>query len=206
MSCLRDVSSWSNWVDETYAAHPLERGRARSAQHRIALARRHGLRRLDSQRATALELAGLLHEVGRFVDSKASSAHHEPADEFGTHAAHFLSAAGLHDVTALVAAVFARTTPSDSDIARGDRDGGTVIRFDPTRGDVDHESVAMLRYIEMTSDDDGCAIALPEKRSLLVARFGAVSDAVARFDQRLGEALEGQRLLTFGRARHATAS
>jgi len=69
---------------------------------------------------------------------------------------------------------------------------------------VDRELLAILSYVEIATDRDGSAIALPEQRSTLVVRHGAESVEVAAFDLRMPEALEGQRLLNFGHVRQAS--
>jgi hypothetical protein len=166
------------------------RARARSAQQRIALARRHGLREFDSHRLTSLELAGMLYEIGRLIAPEGETPH-------PVLGGRYLESVGLHEVASLV--VDLGGLASEPELLQHLRPFEAAAWRD-----ADPELMAILRYIQMTTDDDGSAISLPERRSILAARHGGGSDAVSAFDRRVPDALVGQRMLTFGRERRAS--
>jgi len=158
--------------------------------HRIALARRHGLRSYGAHRLTSLQLAGLLHEVGRLITS--DDAAHPIAG------ARFIESVGLHDAACLIAnlGIDPLGTP-DRPVA------GSAVDADLWRH-VDRDLLSILSYVEITTDPEGATISVAERRTALVARHGAASAELARFERCVGEAHEGQRLLTSGRLHHAS--
>lgn len=187
---LHDVVSWSNWADGAFSAHPSLRARSRAVHHRLALARRHGLRPYGAQRLTSLQLAGLLHEVGRLITRDDTTRHHLTG-------ARFVESIGMHDVACLIAHL------GGDPLARPGATGAIgAIDADLWRN-VDRDLLAILSYVEITTDPEGATISVPEHRAALVARHGVASVEVATFERRVPEALEGQRLLTSGRVRHA---
>lgn len=170
---LRDTATWLHWLDEAFAATPSRMWHSRAVWHRIASARRHELRRLDADRFAALELAALLHDVGRALDPENTQPH-------GFVGARYLDHLGLTDVAPLVAHHSgAREEARDRGVAHLD-----VWHSDP-------ELLEILTYVDRTTAPSGDAVTLDERRVDLVARYGADAAQVRWFDETLPVALAG---------------
>jgi hypothetical protein len=183
----REVPSWFAWVDEAFEH---DRNRAlhlRGVWHRIASTRRLELAHLDIGRLLTLELAALLHDIGRAIDLADS----EPHAFVG---ARYLDGLGMHDVASLVA------HHSGAKLEALDRD---MIDLD-LWPEVDRELLALLNYADRTVSSDGESVSLSQRRADIVERRGADSPSVRRFDALLPGLLVTER--TFhGGGRRRTA-
>ena len=170
---LRDAGTWLHWLDEAFAATPSRTWHSRAVWHRIASARRHELRHLADERFAALELAALLHDLGRALDPSNTAPH-------GFVGAQYLDEVGLDDVAPLVA--------HHSGAREEARDRG-LSHLDVWRSDDD--LLALLTYIDRTTAPNGEPVTLDERRAELVVRYGADAAPVRWFDETLPVALAG---------------
>jgi predicted HD phosphohydrolase len=180
---LRDAGTWLHWLDEAFASRPSRLWHSRAVWHRIAHARRHELRWLDGERFGVLELAALLHDVGRAIDP----------DDREPHAlvgARFLDAIGLHDVAPIVA------HHSGGAAEAADR-GHTYSGGWPA--DPDPDLVALVTYVDRTTSPRGDSVTLEERRAELAARYGADAPQLRWYDQSLVDAHRGAQLFASGR-------
>jgi hypothetical protein len=173
---LRDPSTWLHWIDEAFAAQPSRTWHSRSVWHRIATARRHELHWLSAERFESLELAALLHDVGRALDPENTEPH-------GFVGARFLDAVGLHDVAPLVA----------------HHSGALFEAADRNMSDLnvwlsDAELLAILTYTDRTTSPHGESVTLDDRRAELANRYSHDAAQVRWFDQSLDTAQWGARL------------
>ena len=144
--------------------------------HRIASARRLELAHLDEQRMLTLELAALVHDIGRAIDP----------DDTEPHAfvgARYLDSLGLSAVAALVA------HHSGAKLEAVERE---MIHLD-LWPEVDQELRALLDYADRTVNGQGESVSLSQRRDDIVARRGADSPSVRRFDALLPELVATER-------------
>jgi HD superfamily phosphodiesterase len=180
----RDAQSWLAWIDAAFAH---DRNRAlhlRGVWHRIASARRLELAHLETHRLLTLELAALVHDVGRAIDPADSEPH-------AFAGARFLDSLGLHDVASLVA------HHSGAKLEALDRDM-TDLDVWP---DVDRELLLLLNYADRTISSQGESVGLLQRRADIVQRRGADSPHVRRFDALLPDLLLTERTFHRGRRR-----
>jgi hypothetical protein len=157
--------SWLPWIDEIFSDNRPRAWHSRGVWHRIAASARHELAFLHPTRLQTLELAGLLHDLGRAIDPLDI----EPHSFVG---ARFLDSVGLVDVAPLVAHHAGARLEAE---ARG------VEHLDQWP-QVDAELLALLDYADRTVSPSGESVSLSERRADMVARHGEGSLSVARFD------------------------
>lgn len=177
----RDASSWLAWVDAAFTADRDRARHVRGVWHRIAAARRLELAHLGAGRLHTLELAALLHDIGRAIDVLDT----EPHAFVG---ARYLDALGLHDVASLVA------HHSGAKMEAVDREM-TDLDLWP---DVDRELLSYLDYADRTVNSKGESVTLQQRRADIVARRGAQSPSVRRFDAQLPRLLQAERMFHHG--------
>jgi exopolyphosphatase/pppGpp-phosphohydrolase len=183
-----DPQSWLAWVDAAFV-HDRPRARhLRGVWHRIASSRRLELAHLDDRRMLTLELAALVHDIGRAIDPE----DHEPHAFVG---ARYLDSLGLHDVAALVA------HHSGAKLEAVDRE---MIHLD-VWPEVDRELLALLNYADRTVNAQGDTVSLSQRRADIAARLGADSASVRRFDAMLPELQATQLAFHRGRIQRQTA-
>lgn len=164
----RDPATWLAWLaqcferDDTYGRH------LRGVWHRIASARGPGVAHLSTARMNILQIAALLHDIGRAIDPDDS----EPHAFVG---ARYLDRLGLHDVATLVA------HHSGAKLEALDR---RMTHLDAWP-EVDRELLTYLDYADRTVSSTGERVTLPERRADIVARRGEDSQNVSRFDTML---------------------
>lgn len=174
---LRDSATWLHWLDEAFRHTPSRMWHSRGVWHAAVSARRHELRWLADERMATLELAALLHDVGRALDPHDT----EPHAFVG---ARFLDSVGLDDVAALVA-------HHSGALLEAEHRGMTHLDvWSP-----DPELVAVLTYFDRTTSEHGVPVTFEERRSSLIARYGVDAPQVRWFDSTLPAAREGARLL-----------
>ena len=179
---LRDAGTWLHWLDEAFASRPSRLWHSRSVWHRIAHARRHELHWLDAERFATLELAALLHDVGRALDPNDVEPH-------ALVGARFLDELGLHDVAPLVA----------------HHSGGALEAADrglPYEGAwaADADLVALLTHVDRTTSPKGDSVTLDERRAELAERYGANAAQLRWFDASVADARRGALLFSSHRA------
>jgi hypothetical protein len=178
---IRDAAAWLYWLDEAFRATPNHTWHSRAAWHRVAQARRHELSWLDHDRLATLELAALLHDVGRALDPEDTEPH-------GFVGAEFLDAIGLVDVAPLVA----------------HHSGARFEAADRGMSHLDHwysdpELLAIVTHIDRTTGPTGESVTLHQRRAAAVARFGADAPQLRWFDLSTPDALLGERLFAVRR-------
>lgn len=124
-----------------------------------------------------LELAALLHDVGRALDPDNTEPH-------GFVGARFLDAIGLHDVAPLVA------HHSAAQIEAADRG---MSHLDVWQSD--GELLAILTYLDRTTSASGEPVTFDERRASTAERYGATSAQIRWFDESLPVARHGATLL-----------
>ena len=175
---LRDSGTWLHWLDEAFAATPDRLWHSRSVWNRVANARRHELRWLPGPSFEILELAALLHDVGRAIDPSDTEPH-------GFVGAAFLDAVGLTDVAPLVAHHSGGRTEA---LERG------LAHLDVWSSDDDLR--ALLTYVDRTTSPKGDSVTLDERRAELAVRYGAEAPQLRWFDASLADAQRGARLFS----------
>jgi predicted HD phosphohydrolase len=115
--------------------------------------------------ADRLELAALLHDVGRALDPRNSEPH-------GFVGARFLDACGLDDVAPLVAHHSGAQLEA---AARGMTDLDRWITIEP-------DLLHVLTFLDRTTSASGERVSLAERRLDIAVRYGADSRQVEIFD------------------------
>lgn len=164
LSRRRDVSCWLAFVQEAFATVPGRGWHSRVVWQRVAGWRRE-LSGLPAADVATLELAALLHDIGRAID---------PLD-LEPHAlvgAQFLDELGLTDVAPLVA------HHSGARLEAAARGMEHLDRWQPA----DPQLQALLDHADRTVNSRGQMVTCEQRREDLVARFGAASAQVVRFD------------------------
>lgn len=161
---LRDSGTWLHWLDEAFASNPARMWHSRAVWHRIAGARRLELRWIDDERFETLELAALLHDIGRAIDPANTQPH-------GFVGARYLDTVGLTDVAPLVA---------HHSGAREEAQERHMSHLDVWQSD--RELLEILTYVDRTTGPRGDAITLDERRADLVRRYGIDGAPVRWFD------------------------
>ena len=174
---LRDSGTWLHWLDEAFRATPVRTWHSRSVWHRAVSARRHELHWLSADRMETLELATLLHDIGRALDPDDTEPH-------GFVGARFLDEVGLTDVAPLVA------HHSAAQYEAADRG---MSHLDVWQAD--SQLLAILTYFDRTTAPTGESVTFEERRADIARRYGAHSAQVRWFDHALPIARHGASLL-----------
>jgi hypothetical protein len=169
---------WLYWLDTAGAQTPHRVWHSRAVWHRVASARRHELRWVDAARMETLELAALLHDIGRVLDPTNSSTH-------ALTGAAFLDDLGLFDVAPLVAHHSgARAEAAERGLAHLDR-----WTSDP-------DLLAILTYIDHTTSPKGESVTVDERRRELLHRRGTEAAHLRWFDSCIADVRLGARLMS----------
>jgi putative nucleotidyltransferase with HDIG domain len=183
----RSVSSWGAWLEQAFATTPARFWHSRAVWHRAAHATRRELRHWSAPDRDALVLAALLHDVGRALDPRNTAPH-------GFVGAAWLDELGMHDVARLVAHHSgARHEAEQRDMAH--LDAWPLASFTPAERD----GLAVLTYLDRTTNPAGIEVTADERRTDLVRRFGGASLSVASFDASLADVRRGRDLLAVTR-------
>jgi len=178
LSRRRDLSCWLAFVQEAFATIHGRGWHSRVVWQRVAGWRGRELAHLRPQALATLELAAVLHDIGRAIDPLDVEPH-------GLVGAQFLDDLGLHDVAPLVAHHSGALLEAE---ARGMRH---LDRWAPA----DPELQALLDYADRTVNGRGQMVSLDGRRLELVERFGAQSLKVERFDALLPAAVRTEAWL-----------
>lgn len=138
----------------------------------------HGLRGLGGDRLRPFVFAALLHDIGRAIDPE----DREPHAFVG---ARFLDEAGMTDAASLVA---------HHSGARPEAELRGQPELDRWH-DRDVELLAVLTYIDRTTNRNGELVTLSERRRELADAYGANSMQVVVFDHTVAEAVRGEQFL-----------
>jgi HD superfamily phosphodiesterase len=171
-----DVQSWLAWVDESFASDRNRALHSRGVWHRIASARRLELAHLDPRRLATLELAALLHDIGRAIDP-------DDAEPHAFVGARYLDGLGLHEVASLVA------HHSGAKLEAADRDM-TDLDVWP---EVDRELLLLLNYADRTVNAKGESVTVLQRRADIAERRGENSPSIRRFDALLPSLVLAER-------------
>lgn len=161
----RDLSCWLAFVQEAFASVPARGWHSRVVWQRVAGWRSRELAHVHPDALATLELAALLHDIGRAIDPLDLEPH-------GMVGAHFLDELGLHDVAPLVA------HHSGARIEAAARGMQHLDRWQPA----DAQLQALLDYADATVNSRGQMVSLSERRNDLEARYGSISPQTERFD------------------------
>jgi hypothetical protein len=173
---LSDPGTWLHWLDEAFATAPARLWHSRAVWNRVAHAKRHELRWLPDDQFATLELAALLHDVGRALDPTNSEPH-------GFVGATFADRIGLVDVAPLIAHHSgSRAEAADRGFAAND----VWTSDDDLR--------ALLTYVDRTTGPRGDSVTIDERRAELVARHGVDAPQLRWFESSLDDALRGAQL------------
>ena len=174
----RQPASWLAWLAEVFSATPNRFHHLNAVWQRAVEVRGADLPWIDATMADRLELAALLHDVGRALDPDNTEPH-------GFVGARLLDALGLDDVAPLVAHHSGTRLEA---VARGMADRDRWVTREP-------DLLAILTFLDRTTAPTGGRVSLAERRADMVARYGTASLQVRLFDATLPEVRRAQRLL-----------
>lgn len=175
---LREPTSWLTWLEDAFAASPRRFDHVRAVWQRAVELRQLELAWLEPSRSERLELAALLHDVGRALDPDNTEPH-------GFVGARFLDSVGLGDVAPLVAHHSGAQLEA---AARGMSDLDQWFCSDP-------DLLAVLTFLDRTTSPTGQRVSLANRRAELANRYGHSSPQLHRFDAILPDVSRGQMLL-----------
>ena len=181
---IREPTSWLGWLAEAFSSTPQRFHHLLEVWQRAVDVRRADLPWLTPGMADRLELAALLHDVGRAIDPGNSEPH-------GFVGARFLGACGLDDVARLVAHHSGAQLEA---AARGMTDLDRWITIEP-------DLLHVLTFLDRTTSPSGERVSLAQRRDDIAVRYGANSRQLGIFDATLPDVHRAQTLL----ARHAYA-
>lgn len=180
---LREPTSWLAWLADVFHPTPDRFSHLHTVWQRAVELRDRDVLCLDPAMSDRLELAALLHDVGRALDPVDVEPH-------GFVGARLLDSLGLHDVAPLVAH---HSGARFEAAARGmsDRDSWTTEEPD---------LLAILTYLDRTTSATGEPVSLAQRRDDIAHRHGDDSLQLRIFDATLPEVRHAQQLL--GRRGH----
>jgi len=179
---VRDPHAWLAWLAAAFEHSPMRFEHSKAVWIRMRAVVATTDKALSADQARTLELAALLHDVGRAIDPDNRRPH-------AFTAADLLDAVGLGDVATIVAHHSGAEHEAE---LRG------LQHLDRWR-EFDSDLVAMLTYLDRTTGADGATITVAERRAGLVARYGIGSTPVLVLDSTLPTVARG-RVLCEGRA------
>ena len=178
VSRQRSLSCWLAWVQRSFVHRPDRGWHSRVVWQRVVSWRLRESGGLDAEQVRTLELAAVLHDIGRAID---------PLD-LEPHAfvgARFLDDHGLHDIAPLGAH---HSGAGLEALARG------IEHLDRWQA-ADPLLQALLDLADRTVDSRGTMVTLDQRRAELVARWGEGALEVERFDLLLPEMQHTQEWL-----------
>ena len=177
-----DAAAWAAWMEAALRDQPRRWAHVRAVWRRAAKLAQSPQTGLSAADRADLELAALLHDVGRAIDPDDN----EPHAFVG---ARFLEDLGLHRVARLVAhhsgSRFEAEERGHSEHCRWTREDGAVADI--------------LTYLDMTTGPDGQAVTPAERRADIAVRYGAESFQVKAFDRIADEIERGRRTVSHWR-------
>jgi HD domain len=165
---IRRPESWLVWLRAVFAGQPSRFEHVHTVWVRACELRLLGLDWYDDARAERLELAALLHDVGRALDPDDTEPH-------GFVGARFLDGLGLHDVAPLVA---------HHSAARFEAELRGMTHLDDWRV-AEPGLLHLLTLLDRTTDGRGRRVGLLERRADIERRHGRHSRQARNFDASL---------------------
>lgn len=175
---LRDPTSWLTWLADAFSCTPQRFDHLHEVWQRAIELRRLELAELEPEMSDRLELAALLHDVGRALDPGNTEPH-------GFVGARFLDELGLDDIAPLVAHHSGARVEAAQ---RGMTDRDRWITAEP-------DLLAVLTFLDRTTSPTGERVLLAQRRDDIAARYGTGSPQVQRFDATLADVRRAERLL-----------
>ncbi len=175
---LREPTSWLPSLVKAFDSTPNRFRHVRAVWLRAVALRSLGLAWLDPAMSDRLELAALLHDVGKALDPDDTEPH-------GFVGARLLDSLGLHDVAPLVA--YHSGARIEAEIrGMSDRDRWS---------DDEPDLLALLTFLDRTTSANGEVVSLAQRRNGITARHGESSMQIRIFDATLPEVRRAQQLL-----------
>lgn len=175
---MREPTSWLIWLAKAFQAKPQRFRHLHTVWRRAVALRDLDLPWLEPAMADRLELAALLHDVGRALDPDDNEPH-------GFVGARFLDEFGLDDVAPLVAH---HSGARFEAAARGMSDRDRWITAEP-------DLLAILTFLDRATSATGEPVSLAERRQDIATRHGEGSLQLRIFDATLPEVRRAQKLL-----------
>ena len=172
------VVAWKRWLESAFAISPARFRHSVGVHQRARTALERRLNWLDPDRVVTLELACLLHDVGRALDPADTEPH-------GFVGARLMDRAGLHAVAPLVA------HHSGARFEAAARGMEHLDRW----AVVDRDLLCLLTYFDRITSLTGEKVSVMERRTDLVRRCAPGSTKVISFDLATADAERGHRLL-----------
>lgn len=175
---LREPASWLTWVAEAFSATPNRFRHVHTVWQRAVQLRGLGVAGLDAAMWDRLELAALLHDIGRALDPDNTEPH-------GFVGARLLDSLGLHDIAPLVAYHSGARLEAEF---RGmsDRDRWSIDEPD---------LLAILTFLDRTTSATGEVVSLAQRKTDIARRQGEDSIQIRIFDATMPEVRHAQQLL-----------
>lgn len=174
----RQPASWLTWLEGAFSCAPQRFRHVHSVWRRAADLRHVGPAWLEPPASDRLELAALLHDVGRALDPDDTEPH-------GFVGARLLDSLGLHDVAPLVAH---HSGARFEAAARGMSDRDWWSADEP-------DLLAMLTFLDRTTSANGDTVSLDRRRHDIAMRYGERSLQLRTFDATSAEVRRAQTLL-----------
>lgn len=175
---IRAPSSWLGWLADAFSTTPNRFEHVSAVWRRAEALREFGLPWLTPAMAERLELAALLHDVGRALDPGNTEPH-------GFAGARYVGTLGLTDIAPLVAHHSgARFEAAERGMAAQD-----------VWSCVEPDLLAVLTFLDRTTSPNGEHVTLVRRRDDLAARYGSNSRQVRVFDLTLPQVRRAQQLL-----------
>jgi hypothetical protein len=166
------------WLTEAFSSTPDRFHHVHEVWQRAVDVRRAVPPWLTPGMADRLELAALLHDVGRVVDPGTGEPH-------GFVGARFLDGLGLDDIAPLVA------HHSGAQLEAAARGMTGRDRWITTEPDLLH----VLTYLDRTTSPSGERVSLAQRRHDMAIRYGADSRQIRIFDETMPDMLLARQLL-----------
>lgn len=174
----REPTSWLTWLVEAFESTPNRFCHVRTVWRRAVMLRGLDVAWLDPAMSDRLELAALLHDVGKALDPDDTEPH-------GFVGARLLDSLGLHDVSPLVA------YHSGARIEAGLRGMSDRDRWRDDEPDL----LAVLTFLDRTTSAIGEVVTLALRRRDIATRHGEDSIQTWIFDATMPEVRHAQQLL-----------
>lgn len=175
---LREPTSWLAWLEEAFSSTPHRFLHLQTVWQRAVELRTLGLPWLEPAMSDRLELAALLHDIGRALDPDDTEPH-------GFVGARLLDLLGLDDIAPLVAHHSgARFEAAERGMA--DRDKWSTAEPD---------LLGILTFLDRMTSATGETVSLAQRRCDLAHRHGEGSLQLRNFDATLPEVRRAQNLL-----------
>ena len=175
---VREPTSWLTWLDEAFHSTPHRYRHLHSVWQRAVALRDLDLAWLEPAMSERLELAALLHDVGKALDPDDTEPH-------GFVGAKLLDSLGLEDVAPIVAHHSGARLEAD---ARGMSDRDLWTNDEP-------DLLAVLTFLDHTTSSNGEVVTLAQRRQDIAARHGENSIQLRTFDETMPDIRHAQQLL-----------